>query len=231
MKLSDRLMKIADLVAKGASVADIGTDHGYIPVYLVKNKIANKVIASDVSYDSLKKASSYVKENNLDHMIDTRLGDGLKVLKAAEVDTVIIAGMGGLLIQDILEKDREITDSITHFILQPMVASRELRQFLYDNGFTIINESLAKETSRFYEIIYATKGLDKIESPWDLLINPILIKNKHPLLQEFIVSRLDNLETIKNELKASRSKKSQERVIEIDSHLSFYREVLKKVEG
>ncbi len=90
--------------------------------------------------------------------IEIRLGgDGLEPIRPFEVDTVIIAGMGGLLIRDILDKDKTKRDSITYFILQPNIASRELREYLYENNFEIIDESLVKEDGKFYEIIYAKK--------------------------------------------------------------------------
>ncbi|WP_406242265.1 tRNA (adenine(22)-N(1))-methyltransferase [Tissierella carlieri] len=157
MKLSERLLTLANLVPKNSIVADIGTDHGYIPAYLIENKISKKVIGTDISKGSLDKIIEYVKELGFEDKIDSRLGDGLEVIKPYEVDTVIIAGMGGLLIRDILEKHKEISNSIIDFILQPMVAAKELRQYLIENNFEIIKEELVKEENKYYEIIHAKK--------------------------------------------------------------------------
>ncbi len=104
MKLSNRLLEVANFVPKDSIVADIGTDHGYIPVFLVENNISNKVIATDISEKSLDKTVNYIKELNLRNNIEPRLGDGLETIKPCEVDTIIMAGMGGILIIEILEK-------------------------------------------------------------------------------------------------------------------------------
>ena len=102
---SKRLLEIASLVEENSIVADIGTDHGYIPVYLMEEARAKRVIGSDISKGSLNKIVNYVRMKKLEDKIDTRLGNGLEVLRPFEVDTVIIAGMGGMLIRDILEKN------------------------------------------------------------------------------------------------------------------------------
>src|SRR5699024_2997163 len=132
MRLSNRLKTIGKLVPQNSIVADIGTDHGYIPAYLIKNKISKKVIGTDISKESLDKIIQYVKNLNYENYIDSRLGNGLEVIKPYEVDTVIIAGMGGVLISDILDKDKEVTDSISNFILQPMIGAEELRKYLIE---------------------------------------------------------------------------------------------------
>ena len=135
MKLSERLMTIISLIPQNSIVADIGTDHGYIPAYLIENKISKKVIGTDISKGSLEKIIEYVRGLGYEEKIDSRLGDGLEVVKPYEIDTVIIAGMGGLLIRDILEKDKDVRESIVNFILQPMVAAKELREYLIENNF------------------------------------------------------------------------------------------------
>lgn len=231
MKLSNRLIAIANFVPKNSIVADIGTDHGYIPVYLVENNIAKKVIGTDISKGSLDKIIDYIKTLNLEHIIDARLGDGLEVIKPYEVDTVIIAGMGGLLIRDILEKNKEVTDSIANFILQPMVAAKELRQYLVDNNFEIIEEELVKEDGKYYEIIFAKKGKSYIEKEIYYEISPLLIKKKHPLLREFIQFRFRELENIIEEIKDINTEKSKERYLEISAKIKDYKGVLEEIEG
>jgi len=231
MKLSNRLIAIANFIPKNSIVADIGTDHGYIPVYLVENNIAKKVIGTDISKGSLDKIIDYIKTLNLEHIIDARLGDGLEVIKPYEVDTVIIAGMGGLLIRDILEKNKEVTDSIANFILQPMVAAKELRQYLVDNNFEIIEEELVKEDGKYYEIIFAKKGKSYIEKEIYYEISPLLIKKKHPLLREFIQFRLRELENIIEEIKDINTEKSKERYLEISAKIKDYKGVLEEIEG
>ena len=98
MKLTDRLLKIANLVTKGKKIADIGTDHGYIPVYLLNKGYIDFAILADVNKGPLENAKSEVIHNNLTDKVDLRLGSGIEVLNENEVDEVIIAGMGGILI-------------------------------------------------------------------------------------------------------------------------------------
>jgi len=107
MKLSNRLQKMADFVPENSIVGDIGCDHGYIPIYLIENNISKKAIAIDISENSLEKTIEFVKTNNYEKDIDIRLGDGLDKILPFEIDTVVIGGMGGLLIRDILDKDRK----------------------------------------------------------------------------------------------------------------------------
>ncbi|CAK7071310.1 class I SAM-dependent methyltransferase [Tissierella sp.] len=231
MKLSERLLTLANLVPKNSIVADIGTDHGYIPAYLIENKISKKVIGTDISKGSLDKIIEYVKELGFEDKIDSRLGDGLEVIKPYEVDTVIISGMGGLLIRDILEKHKEISNSIIDFILQPMVAAKELRQYLIENNFEIIKEELVKEENKYYEIIHAKKGKTFIEKEIYYEISPILIQNKHPLLKEYIEVKMIAAKKILKEIEGIDTEKSKERYLILEKTIKEYEEVLRKIEG
>ncbi len=225
MKLSKRLQKIVDFVPMGSLVADIGTDHGYIPAYLIHSGICKKVIGTDISSGSLEKIVEYVKHLNYEEFILTRLGNGLEVIKVNEIDTVIIAGMGGLLMSEILEKDLAITNSITHFILQPMIAAKELRQYLINNNFEIIDEELVFEEKKYYEIIYAQKGKSKVEREIDYEISPILIKKNHPLLMGYINYKIKSAESIKDILEDKKTNKSLLRYLELNKQIEDYMEV------
>lgn len=231
MKLSKRLQKIADLVPDGSIVADIGTDHGYIPAYLIESGKCKKVIGTDISKGSLEKIIQYVKQLNLEEQIDTRLGNGLDIIKPNEVDTVIIAGMGGILMQDILDKNLEITNSITHFILQPMIAAKELREYLIHNNFNILDEELVKEENIFYEIIYAVKGENKIKECLSYEISPLLIEKKHPLLIEYIDYKINLANSIRIGLQDKKSPKSQLRYLELTELIESYKEVLENIKS
>ena len=119
MELSKRLYAVASLVTEGASVADIGTDHGYIPIYLMKEGIASKVIALDINKGPLERARLHIVGNGLKGQIETRLSDGLCKVMPGEVDTMIAAGMGGALVIKILTEGKKVVDSLTACILQP----------------------------------------------------------------------------------------------------------------
>lgn len=229
MKLSNRLQAIADFVEKNTIVADIGTDHGYIPKYLIDKNISKKVIATDISYRSLEKTIDYINQFKYSRIIP-RHGDGLEVIKPFEVDTLIISGMGGLLIKDILDKDKDKTSSFTNFILQPNVASKELRQYLVDNKFKIMEEDLVKEDGKYYEIIYAKKGKDYIGKEIYFEISEKLIDKNHPLLNEYIEFKINAIDKIMEDLKDKNTDKSIERIKELQSKKESY-QVLQKNGG
>lgn len=231
MKLSSRLLAIQYFVKKNSIVADVGTDHGYIPVYLIENNISKKVIASDISKSSLDKAIEYVKKLGYEKYIDTRLGKGLEILKPYEVDTLILAGMGGLLISDIIEKDIEIARSINNFIFQPMVAAEELRKYLYNNNLKIVDEKIIKEEDRYYEIIYAKWGKDYIEDEIYYEISKKLLDRKDPLLKEFLEFKIEKAEKILKELGKKDTEKVAERRKGLYLKIDKYKEVLKSYES
>ncbi len=203
MKLTRRLKIIADLVPQGYNVADIGTDHGYLPVYLIKNRIAKKVIAVDINEGPLENAKKTIKNYKLENYIQTRLGSGLSPIEPGEVDIVIIAGMGGLLIRDIFLDSRNVVGTVNKFILQPMVAQDELRKWLSQNDFKITDEKLAKEGSKLYEILVVSKGEMKIQRNIYYEVGPKLIENKDPHIHEFIDGKLrkytEILKTVENQ--------------------------------
>ena len=154
MRFSKRIYALRDAVNIGESVADIGTDHGYVPMLLVRDKISPFAIMSDISEDSLAKS----KETFNIVGIDTddskyRVGDGLSTIESGEVDTVIIAGLGGHTIVQILSDDIDKSKSFSHIIMQPRKHSGALRYWLYNNGFTVTDEILSSEGKFVCEII------------------------------------------------------------------------------
>jgi len=225
MILSDRLKVIADKVPPGSRVADIGTDHGFIPVYLVRNNIVSKVIASDISRGSLEKTINLVKEQGLSNVIETRLGSGLKVLKAGEVDTVIIAGMGGLLIKNILEESPDILQEVKTLILQPMNFQSELRRWLIQNSFTIKDEELVIDNGRIYEIMLVEHGEQEEWNDVELEISPRLLEKKHRLLEPFILKKISIMENIISKLDDNNTENATKKRKHCEEKLKKYKEV------
>ena len=152
-KLTDRLQMIADEVQKGETMADIGTDHGFLPLYLWENGISPHVIMCDISEPSLAKAKAAAGAYQFGQELDFRAGDGLKVLGSGEVDTVVIAGMGGYLIRDILAEDPAKSASFSKYVLQPRNNAGILRHWLVSNGFRIGKNQLVREGKFICEII------------------------------------------------------------------------------
>lgn len=159
IKLSDRLQLIADRISEGETMVDIGTDHGFLPIYLRVCGKSPKVIMGDVSEPSLEKgrknAFMMVPDMSMLDDIDFRAGDGLSVLEPSEVDAVVIAGMGGKLIRDIMAKDLELAGTIKKFIMQPRIGQGHLRKWLIDNGFVITSEDVVIEGDYIPEVITA----------------------------------------------------------------------------
>lgn len=155
MKLDSRLMAIANLVRKDKIFADIGTDHAYLPVYLVEKGIINKAIAADLRIGPLENAKLAVESYNYSDKIELRLSDGLDNIKENEVEEIAIAGMGGLLISSFIERTTWLKNSDIHLILQPMTHVEELRKALFDNGFIIDNEVVAEDDDKLYIIVSA----------------------------------------------------------------------------
>ena len=191
MKLTDRLLKIASLVDNGKRIADIGTDHGYIPVYLLNQNKIQYAILGDVNKGPLENARKEVTRNKLQDKVDLRLGSGIEVLKENEVDE-IIAGMGGMLINNLLKANEKVAHTTEKLILQPMQAPEELRMFLYQNGYKILDEHLVREEHRLYEIIVCKyEGLEPQEiDPIYYEIGLKLIQNNDPLLNDFIENKI-----------------------------------------
>ena len=186
MKLSKRLQTIADFVKKGAVVADIGTDHAHIPIYLIKNNIISKAYACDINAGPLEKAKENINYYGVKN-IELRLSNGLEKLKTDEADTVIIAGMGGELITDILEKGRRFFESKRKFILSPHTKIDEVRKFLLSNGFEITKEDMCIDEGKFYTVMEVKYTENKeMYSEAELLYGKYLIENKHPVLLRFL---------------------------------------------
>ena len=181
ISISDRLKRISANIEKGETMADIGTDHGFLPLYLYETGRCPRVIMTDISMYSLEKArentkryyehtSTLFKENSDpssghgDHEdnIIFRVGDGISVLDNGEVDVVVMAGIGGNLICDILKDDPEKSRSFSKYVLQPRRHAGILRHFLLNNGFIITGENLVREGKFICEIIIA-RPADKTE--------------------------------------------------------------------
>ena len=153
IKLTDRLQVLADQIKQDETMADIGTDHGFLPIYLWENEISPKVIMADISPGSLEKARVNCYENYPDVKFDLRLGNGIQILENGEVDAVVIAGMGGKLMTEILGENLEKSKSFGKLILQPRNGQAKLRSWLIENGFSIIKESLVRENKYICEVI------------------------------------------------------------------------------
>ena len=154
-RLGKRLLKIAEFIPVGSRVADIGTDHAVLPIHLVRSGLAESVIATDINKKPLQKAAENIDAAALSDYITLRLGDGLGCIAPEEVDTVVIAGMGGELIADILDAAPWLKSKNYRLILQPMSRSERLREYLQKNRFTPVAESAGMDAGRHFSVIVA----------------------------------------------------------------------------
>ncbi len=149
-QLSERLQTVADMVTEGRTVADIGTDHGFVPIYLIGTGKASRVIAMDVRSGPLDRARSHVIEYNYESKIECRLSDGMEKLLPGEAQTITCAGMGGPLMQKIIENGNPRELGITEMILQPQSDILQFRKYLRDNDYEIVDEQLILEEGKYY---------------------------------------------------------------------------------
>ena len=150
IKLTERLSAAASLVKGGGIVADIGTDHGYLPIYLIQSGKIEKAIAADIGKMPLENARKSVAQYELSDEIELRLSDGLNSFKENEVNEIVFAGMGGTLIAEKLKETPWIKNEKLHFVFQPQSRAEDLREFLFSNGFEIGEEIATREGNRFY---------------------------------------------------------------------------------
>jgi tRNA (adenine22-N1)-methyltransferase len=243
VKITERLARVASYVYQGAHVADIGTDHALLPAYLIQTKTCDRVIAVDVNPGPLSAARSTVVTYHLEEQIDIREGDGLKPLLPGEANLLVIAGMGGVKMMEILEASPSVLPPVRRLILQPLGAAVTLRHWLLEHGWQLTAEDLVLEDGRFYLIIVAephvasrqqgdhagqaavaVQGLSEEQL---LEIGPKLLEEKHPLLVPFLEKQLHDLERTAKALERARTPAAKEMQQVCQQKIKFLREMIK----
>ena len=176
----------ASLVTEGYHLADVGTDHGYIPIALVQEGKIPSALAMDVNPGPLLRAEQHIKEYQLESMIHTRLSDGVKQLQPAEADSVLIAGMGGALIIKILEEGKEVLKTVKELILQPQSEIDKVRRYLERAGYVIVKEDMVLEDGKYYPVMKAELGNMHYEQEIFYQFGKLLLEKKHPVLLQYL---------------------------------------------
>jgi tRNA (adenine22-N1)-methyltransferase len=216
MNLSERLKVIANSIPECSCLADIGTDHGYIPIYTVLNNISKNAIAGDIKKGPVEVAKKNIINYKLENKIETRIGAGLSILKKNEADVILIAGMGGNLIADIIEEHHDIASATDCLILQPVQYPEALRKYLSKANFVIFDEELANEGNKYYHIIKAKKGNgNEYEKEVYYYTGLSLIKKKHPLLIKYLNHKINRINIIINELLNSDNNERRDELIKL----------------
>lgn len=226
LKLSKRLSMLTKLVPRDKKVADIGTDHAFLPCYLVLEKVSPFVIGVDIHKGPYNKAVQTVNEFGLRNRINIRMGNGLTVLKPGEVDVVIIAGMGGGTIRDVFNESPEIMESIQQLIIQPMIGSEIVRSWLSANGWVITDEEVIDEDGRLYIIINAIKGISVL-SEAEIYYGPVLINKRHPLLKEILEKDAKSVQEILKQLEKTNSDNGSKKREELLIRMGIIKELQK----
>ena len=210
IKLSQRLQAIADFVPLGSRVADVGTDHGFLPCYLAQTGQAVQAFACDINTQPLALARKNVVDYQVAHIVGTRLGNGLAVIEPGEVDVVTIAGMGGSLMIEILDAAPLVVDKLKRIILQPNVGAEAVRVWAEKNRWHIVQEELVRENDRFSVIIAMEPGRNlQAMTPVELFLGPDLLKKQHPLLGLYISEEWDKTQRVLAQLAQSDSEESR----------------------
>ncbi|BBF45303.1 putative tRNA-m1A22 methylase [Lachnospiraceae bacterium KM106-2] len=215
MQLSDRLQRVANHVTPGGRVADIGCDHAYTSIYMIKNKIATSVIAMDINKGPLEKAKSNIMSAGLCDVITTRLSNGAKELNVGEVDRIVISGMGGILMKTILSDRPDVVADVKELVLQPQSEIAMLREYLHSIGYQIVQEDMLIDEGKYYTIIKAIHGTESYEKEIFYLYGKQLLESRHPILKKFLEKELNKKDVIMERLKAQNSEHARKRLAEV----------------
>lgn len=226
MQLSERLLAVASMVTHGNRVVDVGTDHGYVPIYLVQEKKVPSAIAMDIRIGPLSKAKANVEAAYLEEVIQTRLSDGVGALKENEADTMIIAGMGGGLIRKIIEEGRVVLESVEEFILQPQSEIRMVRRFLANEGYCIVEEGMIFEDGKFYPMMKVNRGCVFYDREIFFKYGKILLEHKNLVLKQFLEKEQKVYLNIREQLLCGQGINSAARLSEIEQELVYISEAL-----
>lgn len=225
---SKRLKTIANFVQKGERIVDVGSDHAYLPIFLAEQNTIDFAIAGEVSKGPLERSFGNISRHRLNQAIDARLGDGLDVvLKEDKIDTAIIAGMGGILITEILQRFYQRNEfSISKLILQPNIGEPTVRQWLSDHNYQIVAEEILEEEGHIYEIIVGelVESVPEYQRA-DFLLGPELKKTKNAAFLKKWCHKLDKFESTYNNIKKSKHP-NNDKLVELLDDIKILKGVL-----
>ena len=231
MQLSKRLQAVANLVTPGKRLADIGTDHGYVPIWLYEQGRIPSALAMDLREGPLQRAKEHIRMHGLDEKIKTRLSDGLEKLLPGEADSIVIAGMGGMLVVKILTQGQAVLDSVQELILQPQSDLDAVREYLHRTGFVIVQEEMVFEEGKYYPMMKAVHGENTADRKIWFLYGRLLLENRHPVLESYLQKEYDSCCKLLEKLSKTATEVSSRRCEEllekkhlIEEALAFYRE-------
>ena len=225
-KLSERLRTVASFVRENTMLADIGSDHAYLPCFLVHEGVISKAIAGEVVKGPFESAQKQVISEALQDNIEVRFGNGLEVISDEDnVQTITIAGMGGPLIASILESGKEKLSKVDTLILQPNVHAKAIREWAIQEQWKIEKEVILEEHDKIYEILVLTKGHMKLTEQ-ELLVGPILSKEKSSVYRKKWTNELNEWQRIVDELNKISGSEVHQKKQAIESKIALVKETL-----
>ncbi|MCL2676510.1 MAG: class I SAM-dependent methyltransferase [Streptococcaceae bacterium] len=225
VKLSKRLQMIADLVPENKKLLDVGSDHAHLPVYLLQKDKITSAIAGEVAIGPYETARDFVKEQEFTKNIHVRLADGLSAFEPSDqVESIVIAGMGGQLIAEILEAGKEKLSSVSTLILQPNNHEDTVRQWLQDNEFKIVQEKILSEAWKFYEILLVQQGQMNL-SEKELRFGQYLMTENSSIFQSKWKNKREVNENILSQLMNSKEDE-REKMNKIKHQIALIKEIL-----
>ena len=229
-----RLCAIAGMVTKGNRLADVGCDHGYLSIYLVEERIVPSAIAMDVRPGPLSRARENISRYGLEDYIETRLSDGLTKLEPGEGDTLVIAGMGGPLMERILNEGAKVREGFQELILQPQSDLPHFRHFLSEIGWEIVREEMIKEDGKFYPMMKAVRresGEQFAYTEEEAWFGSLLLKKCHPVLREYLLREESIRKKILAGLSGAESASAKSRLAEVKEEMELIHTALKRYES
>lgn len=227
MQLSKRLYHMAQYVPQHSKVADIGTDHGYLPIYLSLNNKCERCVASDINKGPLENAAKHIQKYGAKY-IELRQGNGLKTISIEDkIDTIIIGGMGGYLIKDILENSLPVVKASKTLILQPQNNIMEVRQYLHTIGFVIEAETFIEDEEKYYTIICAKPGEEAYDKAYEYVYGKINLQCPNETFKKWMQHKANTLQNLWEHLEEVDTEQAKIRKAEIEQEYALHKEAMR----
>ena len=240
IELSKRMQSVADMIQPCDEVGDIGCDHAFVSIYLVEQHRAKRVIASDVRRGPIAIAKRNIEAMNLSDQIAIRMGDGLDTIVPGEVNAVVLAGMGGMLMIDILERGEEVVTRCDQLVLQPQSDIEKVRRYLAEKGYHLADEQMLIDAGKYYNLLDVRVhemvqkdeyDCSKLADDWCYMYGGSLLRKKDPVLRSWLVKRRDTTAGLINSLSGKNTENAAKRLKTVKAEQKTICAVLKQVYG
>ena len=240
IELSKRMQSVADMIQPCDAVGDIGCDHAFVSIYLVEQHRAKRVIASDVRRGPITIAKRNIEAMNLSDQIEIRMGDGLDTIVPGEVNAIVLAGMGGMLMIDILERGEAVVARCDQLVLQPQSDIEKVRRYLTEKGYHLADEQMLIDAGKYYNLLDVRVhemvqkdeyDCSKLADDWCYMYGGSLLRKKDPVLRSWLVKQRDTTAGLIDSLSGKNTENAVKRLKTIKAEQKTICAVLKQVYG